>query len=686
MKWFLFLTILSTSSSYSIPSHKSTLLKTQSSHLELIDINAQPNEPKLSTPQKKQLNHLLLKGNNVTASLGKQKVPLTADSWDAFSITLYTNLFALFFCLSVFGCCQYKSVVFSPRYTHGIANNMVPPMRTNCLSWIRHSLSITNDHIFRHSGLDALSLVMIVELGLQLFVVFMVLNVSILLFGFRRWSMNSICYGSPKLWGHFILATLMVLALMWLIHHHWYEFSKYRRRYLEKLRSAGKKTITTTDTVEGNTTTTTIPLLAIHGRAIVVEGLPDWMYTSEQPDQALYDFFDTLFPNKIDSAVLARDPSSDITSCLYERDCIRIRLEHALAHRRDCLTRDPPLPEPTYVPVVSLVDAPKTYCLCCLGQVKKNVDTLVNGVEEEKENKQNNNDSNTTLTNVEGIRQEMAVIEIKLTTVQQSILGYNICSEMSGYVVFTTAAGRSLAIQALLTTPWEKSKKTTENNQDDLAPNIIVRPAPEPRDIVHANVGSAQLRLISGCPSTRVILLRCFNFLLLLFWAAPVALISSLTQLDELEKQFPVLVPLLENSILRGYLQGFLPTLAIVVFMAILPYIFSFLAHAEGMTRQSDIEAAATSRYVLFQIINVLFVSAFAGGMWETMNEIIKNPGSVVDLLGTAIPGTFKVLSSYFDLISFKQTQTVYILTYLFFFLFYLLLTLHCMQCVTIFC
>ena len=218
------------------------------------------------------------------------------------------------------------------------------------------------------------------------------------------------------------------------------------------------------------------------------------------------------------------------------------------------------------------------------------------------------------------------------------------------------------------------------------APNIIVRPAPEPRDIVHANVGSAQLRLISGCPSTRVILLRCFNFLLLLFWAAPVALISSLTQLDELEKQFPVLVPLLENSILRGYLQGFLPTLAIVVFMAILPYIFSFLAHAEGMTRQSDIEAAATSRYVLFQIINVLFVSAFAGGMWETMNEIIKNPGSVVDLLGTAIPGTFKVLSSYFDLISFKQTQTVYILTYLFFFLFYLLLTLHCMQCVTIFC
>jgi len=132
-----------------------------------------------------------------------------------------------------------------------------------------------------------------------LFVVFMVLNVSILLFGFRRWSMNSICYGSPKLWGHFILATLMVLALMWLIHHHWYEFSKYRRRYLEKLRSAGKKTITTTDTVEGNTTTTTIPLLAIHGRAIVVEGLPDWMYTSEQPDQALYDFFILYFQTKL---------------------------------------------------------------------------------------------------------------------------------------------------------------------------------------------------------------------------------------------------------------------------------------------------------------------------------------------------------------------------------------------------
>ena len=192
-----------------------------------VDLKQEQNKQNTTTKKEKKKSVFaasLKKGNNVTNIMGNQHVPLTADAWSAFEITFYTNAVTLIMCLIFFGCLQKKcSHIYKPRWTHGVAAHMVPPVVGWC-SWVRHSLSITNDHIFRHSGLDALSLMMVVELGLQLFVVFMVLNVTILLFAFRRWSMNTICFGSPKLWGHWLLAVSMVFALMWLIHHHWYVF------------------------------------------------------------------------------------------------------------------------------------------------------------------------------------------------------------------------------------------------------------------------------------------------------------------------------------------------------------------------------------------------------------------------------------------------------------------------------
>ena len=50
---------------------------------------------------------------------------------------------------------SFGSHVYKTRWIKGIAIGMVKP-NTGFLTWIRHSLMITNDHIFRHSGLDAL--------------------------------------------------------------------------------------------------------------------------------------------------------------------------------------------------------------------------------------------------------------------------------------------------------------------------------------------------------------------------------------------------------------------------------------------------------------------------------------------------------------------------------------------------
>jgi hypothetical protein len=585
--------------------------------------------------------------NNFTAA---NNTANSQQQWNTLQQTLITNTYILFFFLLVFSCLQKRCAhVYKARWVKGIAKGMIPP-NSNCIGWIKHTLMISNDHIFRHSGLDALALIMVIEMALQLFFLFMILNVSILTFGYNKLSMNTICYGSDLLWGHWTLATLMVFTMMWLVSHQWDEFSKYRRRYLIELRDAAVPT-------SKNKKVSTIPILAIHGRAVVVKGLPQWMNKdSKDPDKDLYDFFDRLFPGKVDSACVARNPGKELTQLMEERDLIRDRLEIAMSVKRTCKTvtkeggkvRE----EPKYKPPLSLKE------------MKNKAKALKNkipipGAEKEGKDKEGKEEDLTKLTNTEGIKRELEDIEKKLSAISKDTNTFEVYEENTGYVVFLTAVGQSLAIQSLLTTPWEKREFVDHKNGEATltkfrtAPNLTVEPAPEPRDVVHDNVGAPTFKRYACGISPRVVVMRALSSLLLFFWAIPVALITSLTQLDVLEKFFPFISILTSIPVIRNFLSGFLPTLALVQFMSNLPSIFAWMAKIEGTQSYTEIDASATSRYVWFQIVNVLFVSALTGDILSRLSQIISQPASLINLLGTAIPGTYMFFTSYIMLMAF---------------------------------
>lgn len=66
------------------------------------------------------------------------------------------------------------------------------------------------------------------------------------------------------------------------------------------------------------------------------------------------------------------------------------------------------------------------------------------------------------------------------------------------------------------------------------------------------------------------------TFMLIIFWAIPVTFVASLTTLNSLSSQpglgwISSVVDL--SPILKGFLEGFLPTLALIIFMALLPLI-----------------------------------------------------------------------------------------------------------------
>ena len=591
------------------------------------------------------MNHTNFTNANSTLLQSKQH-------WKTLQQTLLTNTYILLSILLIFGFAHTRNpFTYHLRYINGLAVGLIPPSKS-CFKWIHHTITITNDQIFRHSGLDGLALVMLIELCLQLFVVFMILNVSILLLSFKKLSMINICYGSNLLWGHFTMATLMVFSVMGLVHHHWQQFSIYRRRYLIELRDAATPK-------PDDRSTSTISVLALHGRTVCVSGIPKWMNQANDPDKELHDFFERLFPGKVDSAILARDPTNELTTLMKERDSIRARYEVAVAQKRVCL--DEEKPEPVYKAPISLSALKDKLPI---GGKKTNAEEQEQENKEENKQEQENKEvtkkeekeqhSTKEVTMTQGILKEMDQVEEKLNQMHKNISEFTTYEENTGYVVFLTAVGRSMAVQTLLTTPWEK---LVDNGMSKFrtAPELTVKCAPEPRDIVHDNVGANTYRKYTLCLniSPRVVVMRCLSFLLLLFWAIPVALITALTQLDTLERYLPFIKLLTQFPVVRNFLSGFLPTVVLVQFMANLPSIFAYMAKLEGTQSFTEIDASATSRYVWFQIINVLFVSALTGGVLQSIESIASNPASLINLLGTAIPGTYMFFASYLMLMGF---------------------------------
>ena len=609
--------------------------------------------------------------NATNTTGGEAGAPPSLEAWLAFQVTITTNTTVVLACLLVFGLAQSRCAhVYKTRWTFGVSHGMIAPAG-NAVTWVWHTLSITNDQIFRHAGLDALAITMLVEMALQLFVVFMVLNTSVLMFGFGKMSIINFCFGDDRLWGHWSLAVLMVVATMGLIRHHWHEFSTNRRRYMLELRDACTPT-------QGDLTTSTIPILALHGRAVVVDGVPRWINHADDPDQALYDFFERMFPGQVDSAVMYRDPGSELTELLEERDETQQRYESALASRRAAL--DKGKDEAKYkAPTLSVrqlkkkAKAAAAAAQLAAAKAKAAADSVAakaklssgpTSSEQDAEGEQEKKEDSTRtvsskkgnkkgMTMCEGILElELAAIERKLGALPaKDVSDYAVFEENCGFVVFFTSVGRATACQMMLTTPWDKAKEDGPMKKRT-APHLKITPAPEPRDLIHENIGKNTFSVL-GCIKLRALVFRIASYWLLFFWLIPVTAIAALTQLDVLEKYFPFISVITSIEVVRGFLTGFLPTFALVQFMSFLPKIFAWMAKSEGKRSWTEVDEAASQKYIMFQIINVLFVSALAGGIIETFDKISQDTYALISILGEAMPGQYFFFTSYIMLLAF---------------------------------
>jgi len=161
--------------------------------------------------------------------------------------------------------------------------------------------------------------------------------------------------------------------------------------------------------------------------------------------------------------------------------------------------------------------------------------------------------------------------------------------------------------------------------------------------VYEPNIGYAG---VAGCDYRNACSVTIY-LIVLLFWAVPVSLIASLTSLDSLEEHWQWVSDLRDYPSLYNFVQTYLPTLSLTLFMAILPAFLKYMATAEGLKTKSAVDATLMQRYFAFLLLNILLVASLSGGIFAVAYDISTDLHSLPELLAKSLPNMYLFFVSY---------------------------------------
>ncbi|KAK6937493.1 CSC1/OSCA1-like, cytosolic domain [Dillenia turbinata] len=158
--------------------------------------------------------------------------------------------------------------------------------------------------------------------------------------------------------------------------------------------------------------------------------------------------------------------------------------------------------------------------------------------------------------------------------------------------------------------------------------------APEPCDVFWKNLAIPYVEL-----TIRKLLMAVAMFFLTFFFMIPIAFVQSLANLKQIEKYLPFLKPLIEVNTVKGLIQGFLPGIALKIFLILLPTILMTMSKIEGLTSLSSLERRSAAKYHLFILVNVFLGSILTGSALQQLQTFINRPPSELpEIIGKAVP------------------------------------------------
>ncbi|XP_065855866.1 CSC1-like protein ERD4 [Euphorbia lathyris] len=133
----------------------------------------------------------------------------------------------------------------------------------------------------------------------------------------------------------------------------------------------------------------------------------------------------------------------------------------------------------------------------------------------------------------------------------------------------------------------------------------------------------------------------------IMFYMIPIGLISALTTLDNLKKLIPFIKPVVNIAAIKTVLEAYLPQIALIVFLAMLPKLLLFLSKAEGIPSEGHVVRAASGKYFYFTVLNVFIGVTIGGTLFTTFKTIEDDPDSIITLLANGLPGNATFFLTY---------------------------------------
>ncbi|THU93310.1 DUF221-domain-containing protein [Dendrothele bispora CBS 962.96] len=195
--------------------------------------------------------------------------------------------------------------------------------------------------------------------------------------------------------------------------------------------------------------------------------------------------------------------------------------------------------------------------------------------------------------------------------------------------------GRFRATQVAFVT-FEKMSSAQVALQTAHFPNpfqLNAYPAPEPRDIVWANMESSNHSI-----RVRDVLVLSAIVLLFFFWIFPTNALALLLSYDEIKKTLPWLARLIDKSPkVQAIVQNSLPSVAMITLNALLPFMLEALTYLQGYRARSWVEYSLMKKYFLFLLVNVVFIFLVATTYWQLVRDLAGYPAKIPEKLAKAL-------------------------------------------------
>lgn len=157
--------------------------------------------------------------------------------------------------------------------------------------------------------------------------------------------------------------------------------------------------------------------------------------------------------------------------------------------------------------------------------------------------------------------------------------------------------------------------------------------APEPCDVYWRNLAIPFVEI-----TIRKLVIAIALSFLVFFFMIPITFVQSLANLNGLSRTFPFLKALLNRQVVSSFLQGFLPGLALKIFLLLLPMLLMFMSKIEGYTSLSSLERRSAGKYFIFLVVAVFFGSIFTGTVSEQLHQFInKPPSKISNIIGDSV-------------------------------------------------